>query len=607
MRKNMNARAKDRVIRVGGACGFWGESPSATAQLLAGGNLDYIVYDYLAEITMSILARARARNPELGYATDFVSAVLEPNLEEIARQGVRIVSNAGGVNPRACAKAIGRLIEDAGLNLTVAVVTGDDFIASADELSALAPPEMFSGQPFPPVESLTSINAYLGAFPIARALAQGADIVLTGRAVDSAVTLGACIHEFGWGRSDLDKLAGGSLAGHILECGPQATGGNFTDWEQIASGYFDIGYPIAEVAADGSFVCTKPAGTGGAVTTHTVGEQMLYETGDPQAYFLPDVVCDFSAVTLTQEAQDRVRLCGATGSPAPAEYKVSATYADGFRGAQTLFFYGFDADRKARRFAEVALQRARDRLSRSGLPDFTETRVELIGDESYFGKHRALSSVRDVSVTIAARHPDRAALSMLFRETTGLALSTPPGLTGFAGGRPKPSPVVKLFSFTYPKDGIEIAVEIGDDRLMASDQPQDDVYDPDAHKRPAQPPAPSGDEDRVEVPLIRLALGRSGDKGDKANVGIIARNPEYLPWIWAALTEQAVADVFEHFLEGSVERYYLPGSHSINFLLHDVLGGGGIASLHNDPQGKGYAQILLAYPIPVPGSLAEVL
>ena len=489
----------------------------------------------------------------------------------------------------------------------MAVITGDDLIGRADELSALAPPEMFSGQPFPPVKSLSSINAYLGAFPIARALARGADIVLTGRVVDSAVTLGACIHEFAWGRSDLDELAGGSLAGHILECGPQATGGNFTDWEQVASGYFDIGYPIAEVAADGSFVCTKPSGTGGAVTSHTVGEQLVYEIGDPRGYVLPDVVCDFSAVTLEQEEEDRVRLSGAKGSPPPAEYKISATYADGFRGAQTLFFYGFDADRKARRFAEAALERARDRLSRSGLPDFSETRVELIGDESYYGKRRALSGAREVTVTIAARHPDSAALAILFRETTGLALGAPPGLTGFAGGRPKPSPVVTLFSFTFPKDEVEIAVEIGDDQWMAPDPPQDEVYDPDGQKRPAPPPVPSTDEDRVEVPLIRLALGRSGDKGNKANIGIIARKPEYLPWIWAALTEQAVADVFEHFLEGSVERYYLPGSHSINLLLHDVLGGGGIASLHNDPQGKGYAQILLAYPIPVPCSLMEAL
>jgi hypothetical protein len=333
---------------------------------------------------------------------------------------------------------------------------------------------------------------------------------------------------------------------------------------------------------------------------------MLYEIGDPQAYFLPDVVCDFSAVTLEQKKEDRVRLSGARGMPAPAEYKVSATYADGFRAGQTMIFYGFDADRKARRFAEVALERARDRMSRNGLPDFSHTCVELIGDESHYGRNRGVSGSREVSVKIAARHPDSTALNILFRETTGLALGGPPGLTGFAG-RPKPSPVVKLFSFTFPKADIAITVEIGDDQWKAQDPPQDDVYDSAGQKRPSLPPVPSTDEERVEVPLIRLALGRSGDKGNKANIGIIARKPEYLPWIWAALTEQAVAGVFEHFLEGGVERYYLPGSNSINFLLHDVLGGGGIASLRNDPQGKGYAQVLLAHPVPVPGSLAEVL
>lgn len=603
----MQIPPKDKTIRVGGACGFWGESPSATSQLLAAGNLDYIVYDYLAEITMSILARARASNSEMGYADDFVSAVLEPNLAEIARQGVRIISNAGGINPRACANTIRRLIEEAGLDLTVAVITGDDLISRAAELSALKPVEMFSGQPFPPVESLASINAYLGAFPIARALARGADIVLTGRVVDSAVTLGACIHEFGWGRNDLDKLAGGSLAGHILECGPQATGGNFTDWEEVENGYFDIGYPIAEIAADGSFICTKPKGSGGMVNPHTVGEQMLYEIGDPQAYILPDVVCDFSAVTLVQEANDRVRVNGARGHPPPGEYKVSATYADGFRGGQTLVFYGFDADRKARRFAEVALERAQARLATAGFPDFSETCVELIGDESHFGRRQAISGSREVAVKIAARHPDAEGLAILFRETIGLALGGPPGLTGFAGGRPKPSPVVRLFSFTLPKDEIVIAVEIGDGQWMSLDPPREDGFDPAKLERPETPPAPSTEEELIEVPLIRLALGRSGDKGNKANIGVIARKPEYLPWIWAALSEQTVAGVFEHFLDGGVERYYLPGSHSINFLLHEVLGGGGIASLRNDPQGKGYAQILLAHPVPVPGSLAEAL
>lgn len=603
----MEKMRKDKVVRIGGACGFWGESAVSTPQLLAGGNLDYIVYDYLAEITMSIMARARAANSELGYATDFVSAVLKPNLPEIARQGVKIISNAGGVNPRACAAAIRALIDSAELDLTVAVVTGDDLMYRASDLAAAGPVEMFSGQSIPPVESLASINAYLGAFPIASALAEGADIVLTGRVVDSAVTLGACIHEFGWTENDLDRLAGGSLAGHILECGPQATGGNFTDWELVSDSYVDIGYPIAEIAPDGSFVCTKPEGSGGLVTVHTVGEQMLYEIGDPQAYVLPDVVCDFSGVKLEQQARDRVRVNGARGRPAPGYYKVSATIADGFRGGQTLVFYGFEADRKARCFAEAAVRRARAQLENNRLADFSEVSVELIGDESHYGQLRAVTGSREVAVKIAARHIDSKGLMILFREIIGLALGGPPGLTGFAGGRPKPSPMIRLFSFIHPKDDVEIAVETGDRQWMMPESSHNEVFDPTVIERLPAPEAPGPCDELVDVPLIRLALGRSGDKGDKANIGIIARGPDYLPWIWAALTEQVVAETFAHFLKGRVERFYLPGSLSINFLLHEVLGGGGMASLRNDPQGKGYAQILLAHPIPVPQALAETL
>jgi hypothetical protein len=598
---------KDRIVRIGGACGFWGETARATPQLLAAGDLDYIVYDYLAEITMSIMARARAARPELGYATDFVTAVLKPNLPEIARQGVKIISNAGGVNPQSCAEAIQGLVEAAGLNLKVAIVTGDDLSDRMAELAAASPAEMFSGQDFPAPDSIASINAYLGAFPIAAALDRGADIVVTGRVVDSAVTLGACIHAFGWTGQDFDRLAGGSLAGHLLECGPQATGGNFTDWETVADSYFDIGYPIAEVYPDGSFVCTKPAGSGGAVTPHTVGEQMLYEIGDPQAYLLPDVVCDFSGVVLQQQAPDRVHVNGAKGRPPPAEYKVSATFADGYRLGQTLVFYGFEADRKARCFADAALQRARAQLKQIGLPEFSETSVELVGDESHYGARRRVGGSREVCLKIAARHPEAAALNVLLREITGLALGGPPGLTGFAGTRPKPSPVIRLFSFAHPRDAVDIAVEIGDERWRVSDAAPAAVFDEGSIERTPAPPPPELQAEMVAVPLVRLAVGRSGDKGDKVNIGIMARRPEYLPWIWAALTEAAIAETFAHFLRGGVERFYLPGSHAVNFLLHDVLGGGGIASLRNDPQGKGYAQVLLDYPVPLPRALAETL
>jgi len=593
-------------IRIGGASGYWGDAAMATPQLLADGNLDYLVYDYLAEITMSILARARATDSALGYATDFVSAVMKPHLRAIASQGTKVIANAGGVNPRACAEALRVLIAAQGLDLRVAVVLGDDLLSRTEEFAAGGTREMFSDEPFPPADRVASINAYLGAFPIARALGEGADIVLTGRCVDSAVTLGACIHAFGWDREDLDRLAQGSLAGHLLECGTQATGGNYTDWEQVVDTLVDAGYPIAEVDASGEFVLTKPADTGGAVTIGTVAEQMLYEIGDPQAYVLPDVVCDFSTVRMEQRGEDRVLVHGARGRPAPDSYKVSATWADGFRGGEVWTYYGRAAETKARRFAETALVRARRALAQRGLSDYRETCIEVIGAEAHYGAARTIGEPREVTLKLAAKHDSAAGIGALFKETVGLALAAPPGLTGFAGGRPKPSPVVRLFSMLIPKSAVDIVVESEGAALPCGD-PGGVAFDPATLLRPPPPTPPAAHDACVDVALEKLAWARSGDKGNKANIGVIARRPEYLPWIWAVLDEAAVAARFAHFLEGGVDRFLLPGLPAINFLLHDVLGGGGVASLRNDPQGKGYAQLLLEHPIPVPASLAETL
>ncbi|MEJ2602303.1 MAG: DUF1446 domain-containing protein [Gammaproteobacteria bacterium] len=597
---------KKDIVRIGGAAGFWGETAIATPQLLAGG-VDYLVYDYLAEITMSILARAHAADPTAGYATDFVSAVVAPNLAEIARRGVKVISNAGGVNPDACARAIRKLIRDAGLELRVAVVRGDDLSDRVAVLAGAGIREMFSGEPFPAADRIANVNAYLGAFPIAAALDAGADIVVTGRVADSAVTLAACIHEFGWSGDELDAMAGASVAGHILECSTQATGGNFTDWESVADGIADIGYPIAEVEPDGSFVCTKPSGTGGVVSVGTVAEQLLYEIGDPQAYVLPDLVCDFSAVRIEAVGADRVRVSGACGRPPTDRYKVCATFADGFRGGQLLFFYGDDADRKARAYGEAALCRARRRLAREGLADFTETLIEVFGDESHYGAARRVGGSREVTLKVAAKHADPNGITALLRETIGAALAAPPGLTLFSGGgRPKPSPVVRLYSFLWPKADMAVTVDV-EGTTIAVPQAGGVPFDATVVGRPSPPAPPEYVGETLDVPLIRLAWGRSGDKGDKANIGIISRRPEYLPYIWASLTEQAVAERFRHFLDGPVERFLLPGSHAVNFVLDDVLGGGGVASLRNDPQGKGYAQVLLDHPVTVPATLAEAL
>ena len=618
----------DKNIRIAGASGFWGDAARATPQLLKGGNVDFIAYDYLAEITMSIMARARAKNPDYGYALDFVTAAMKPNLKEIARQGVKIVSNAGGVNPQACANALRAVIAEQGLSLKVACVLGDDLITQRDELAAQGHTEMFTGGAFPAADKIASINAYLGAFPVAKALEEGADIVVTGRCVDSAVTLGACILAFGWGRDDLDKLAMGSLAGHIIECGPQATGGNFTDWEEVHS-LETIGYPITEISADGNFVCSKPEGTGGLVTRATIAEQMVYEIGDPQAYMLPDVICDFSNVELEQVGENLVRVTGAIGSPAPDTYKVCTTYADEFRGGTNMTFYGIDADRKAQKLADAIFVAARRTLKHLGLPDFSETSVEILGAESQFGSAATVTNCREVVMKIAAKHPDAAGIGIMLKETVGLGLATPPGLSGFAGARPSPSPVVRLFSFALLKGAAEGSTKgAAEGSTKGAVKPQVEldgvVFDvPDTAgvtfnrqnitrpKVPTLPAAPAGD--LVAVPLIKLAWGRSGDKGDKANIGIIARQSEYLPYIYAALTEQAVFEKFAHFLpEGatsdkSVERYLMPGTHAINFLIHDVLGGGGMASIRNDAQGKGYGQLLLAASIPVSAEIANKL
>ena len=318
-------------VRVGCASGFWGDSSIAAPQLVGSGRLDYLVFDYLAETTMAILAGARLRDPNAGYATDFVTVAMRSVLAEIASRGIRIVSNAGGVNPRACAQALEALAGELGVEIAVAVIEGDDVFTSLGATVGAG---------------AVSANAYLGATPIAAALEAGAQVVITGRCVDSALALGPLMHRFGWSAGDYDRLASGSLAGHLIECGAQATGGLFTDWRDVPD-WPHIGYPIVEVEPDGTFVVTKPPGTGGLVTPATVAEQLLYEIGDPGAYALPDVVCDFRAVAMRQDGPDRVRVTGARGRAPGDAYKVSATYLDGFRCSATLTIVGFEAAAKA--------------------------------------------------------------------------------------------------------------------------------------------------------------------------------------------------------------------------------------------------------------------
>ena len=604
----------EKIIKIGGASGFWGDSALGAPQLVAAG-IDYLVFDYLAELTMSILVNAKTKDAALGYATDFVDVAMKSVLKDIAAKGIKVVSNAGGMNPRACAAALQRLCDEQGVTLNIAVVEGDDVLERIPVLRERAVTEMFSGAALP--EKMLSANAYLGALPIAAALQRGAEVVITGRCVDSAVTLGPLIHEFGWTFDDFDKLAQGSLAGHIIECGAQATGGLFTDWESVPD-WANIGYPIVECRADGAFVATKPANTGGLVTTAVIAEQMLYEIGDPAAYILPDVVCDFTQVTLTQEgdaAAHRVLVQGARGQPPTDCYKVSATYMDGWRTQATLLITGIDAAKKAQRSGEAILARTRAIFARLKFADYLETRLDIIGAETQYGPHARTTATREAVMRLAVRHDNAKALGVFAREVAPAGTSWSPGTTGMGGGRSKPVPNVRVFSFLLPKSEVQPRVVLAGEaaHLPVLSAPRAELN----NKLAGEPPAPMILEDdalkpltgaapgAVVVPLVRIAHGRSGDKGNISNIGIIARKPEYLPLLRAQLTPQAVKQYFAHLVKGEVVRYEVPGIHAFNFVLHDALDGGGMASLRADPLGKGMAQMLLDFPVQVPSHLAD--
>ena len=592
----------NKTVRIGCASAFWGDTSTAAAQLVEGAALDYLVFDYLAEITMSLLAGARMKDPQAGYASDFVE-VLSPLLGQIAEQRIRVISNAGGVNPLACAAALQHACDQAGVPLKIAVLLGDDLQPQFKQLAASGVREMFSAAPLPPV--CVSTNAYLGAPGIVEALRLEADIVITGRVVDSAVVSAALVHEFGWAWHDYDRLAQAALAGHIIECGAQCTGGNFTDWQQVPD-YEHIGFPVVEVSADGQFIVSKPAGSGGLVTPLSVGEQLLYEIGNPRAYLLPDAICDFSQVKLQQQGPNRVQVHGAKGLPAPAQYKVSATYPDGFRCTASCLIAGIDAVAKARRVSEAIINKTGQMFSQRGWAPYSEVHIELLGSEATYGPHGQRQDSREVVIKLAVRHPNKQALILFSREIAQAATGMAPGLTGIVGGRPTVYPLIRLFSFLIDKNACTLQIDLQGQRHPCT-LPALDHLDSADLPLPFIAPKPQGRAD-ASVALVKLAVARSGDKGNHSNIGVMARAPEYLPWIAEALTPEVVVDWMSHVLDpllGRVERWYLPGSHSLNFLLENALGGGGVASLRIDPQGKAFAQQLLEIQIPVPQSIAD--
>ncbi len=597
-----NQQDDHRVVKIGCASGFWGDTNTAAFQLVHLTDINYLVFDYLSEITMSIMAKAKMVEPKHGYALDFVSRVMAPLLKKIAEKKIKVISNAGGVNPLACRDALQKIIKEYGLDLKVAVVLGDDLLPKHEQLKSQNIQEMFSGEALP--EQVASSNAYLGAVAIRDALDLGADIVITGRVVDSAVVLAPLLHEYQWPLDDYDKLAQGSLAGHVIECGAQCTGGNFTDW-QLVQGFDNMGFPVVEVSEDGSFVVTKPQGTGGLVSTATVAEQIVYEIGNPQAYLLPDVIADFSHVHLEQVGEHRVRVTGAKGQAPTTQYKVSATYPDGYRVLVSFLIAGREAPQKAQVIADAILTKCERVLAMRSVPPFSEKSVEILGIESTYGDHAQTLNSREVVVKIAVKHMFKEACMFFASEIAQASTGMAPALAGIVGGRPKASPVIKLFSFLIDKNQLNIEIDFGGKRYPV-EIPQGVSTEQLLTLTAGENAVYQGDE--IEVPLIEIAHARSGDKGNHSNIGVIARKADYLPWIRAALTEQSVASYMQHVLDaekGRVIRYELPGLNALNFMLENALGGGGVASLRIDPQGKGFAQQLLDMPVKVPAHLLE--
>jgi hypothetical protein len=592
-----------KTVRVGCHSGFWGDTETAAVQLVRHGRVDYLVSDYLAEVTMSIMAAQKLRNPQAGYATDFVTAVMGPLAREIAQKSIKVITNAGGVNPQACRDAVLKACEAAGVKLKVAVVLGDDLHQRADELRTLGIKEMDTGADLP--ARVVSMNAYLGGFPIARALSEGADVVITGRCVDSAVTLGALIHAFDWSMDDYDRLAAGTLCGHIIECGAQCNGGNFTDWRLVPD-YDNMGFPVAEVASDGSFVLSKPDGTGGLITPATVAEQMLYEIGDPRAYIVPDVVCDFTGATYAQVGKDRVQVSGAKGRPASDTYKVSTTWPDGYKFASIFMLGGREAVAKGQHSAEAIIKKTRRMFREKNMGDYRDVSIEIIGGEATYGPHARTTESREVVVKIAAKHDQKEALALLGREIAPMSTGGVVGMTGsFGAGRSSPSPVIRMFSCLVPKAMVPVTVEIGGRQIAMQEGARSGGFT--ATQLPVEaPPAPPLPASVTQtVPLVAIAYGRSGDKGDNANIGIFARKAEYVPILDAEVTEEAVAKYFAHRINGKVTRWRLPGIGGFNFLLRQALGGGGMASLKADPLAKAFAQMLLDMPVRVPANVAK--
>ncbi|MCY4627683.1 MAG: DUF1446 domain-containing protein [Acidobacteria bacterium] len=617
----MTRPGRKRTVRVGNAGGYWGDDPRALrSQVLGPEPPEFVTADFLAEITMSILQKQRARDPGAGFARDFVSQIA-PLLGAIRERGITVITNAGGVNPTACAQAVLGAAKEAGVELTVAVVEGDDLLERLDDLTAAGVrlDNLETGDPFAPRRAdVLSANAYFGAEPIVRALVHRPDVVVTGRVTDTGITLAPIRHAFGWDPHDWDRIAGGIVAGHLIECGVQATGGNFTDWERVP-GLGNEGFPVVEVEDDGAFALTKQSGSGGLVSPAVAREQLLYEMGDPERYLCPDATVDFSGLTVAAAGDDRVLVRGARGGPPPPDLKVSASVRGGFSARGSLVVGGPDVRAKTAALDAAFRERLRADCEAAGVPFPAEFRVDLAGADA---AQRGLADASPLDpseglVRFAAWSPSREPLNVFRKLLPSFILSGPAGLA-VTGGAPAISEVVGYWPALVPRGLVSAAVRVirtsaaGSEAVVAEEDVRfegptapADTSPPSAGRRatpdlPASPPL-------IETPLGAVAHARSGDKGDAANIGIIGRSADCYGWLREHLTTGLVGGWVRDVAEGPVVRYEVPGLWALNFILERALGGGGTRSLLLDPQGKTLAQGLLRQRVRIPAALLATI
>ncbi|MFN8017173.1 MAG: acyclic terpene utilization AtuA family protein [Acidimicrobiales bacterium] len=580
-------------IRVANCSGFYGDRLAAAAEMVEGGPIDVLTGDWLAELTMLILARTRLKRPNGGYARTFVTQV-EQVMGTCLDRGIKIVANAGGLDPDGCADAVAEVADKLGLSPTIAHVSGDDLLPRLDELAeaGIHLTHFETGEPITDTSQFLTANAYVGCWGIVDALTRGADIVITGRTTDAAVVCGPAAWHHGWSRSDWDALAGAVVAGHVIECGTQATGGNYSFFTELA-GLTHTGFPWADIAADGSSVIGKHDGTGGAVTVGTVTSQLLYEIGGP-AYLGPDVTARFDTISLAQEAPDRVRISGVRGEAPPPTLKVATNELGGFRTDLNVALTGLDIEAKAALVEDAfwaAVPVARD--------DIASVSTQLVRTD----KEDPATNEEAVAVwRITLKDPDERKIGRpIANAINELALATIPGLFAVAGGG-----VAKPFGVYRPAlidAGLvpqHVVLQGGERTVVDSVAPTGGQasVEPTAVELPAPPGGPT-----VRAPLGRAFGARSGDKGGNANVGVFARSAEAYAWLAGFLTTERFRELLPEAAQLTVERFELPNIWSLNFLVHGILQEGVAASTRQDGQAKGLGEWLRARVVDLPEAL----